>query len=189
MIAVSCPGESSPEQGAYLLASQVACEGLSPEEAKHLEYAVEAAERAQTYEEFVKNQEVVLRYKTLLKKMGLNVGAIKPEEQWKPHRFKSEYFFNPMPIIEKTKIPVLAFFGEKDTQVDPIQGMKAYKSALEKAGNKNYRVELIPGVDHCMIMTKTGSLKEIFSRTRAEKLKYEPLFLDKIEEWLRNLYK
>jgi hypothetical protein len=35
--------------------------------------------------------------------------------------------------IEQISIPVLAFFGDKDTQVDPYQGIETYKNALTKA--------------------------------------------------------
>lgn len=35
---------------------------------------------------------------------------------WVPNNPVSEYFFDPMSIIARTTIPVLAFFGEKDTQ-------------------------------------------------------------------------
>jgi hypothetical protein len=37
-----------------------------------------------------------------------------------------------MPAVQQVTIPVLAFFGEKDTRMDPIQGMHAYQEALEE---------------------------------------------------------
>jgi len=96
-------------------------------------------------------------------------------------------FFNPIDIIEKITIPVLAFFGEKDTQADPIQGVSSYKEALTKAGNKNFRVELIPNADHNIILCKTGSMKERRSRSSKEWKNYAPEYLEMMEEWLRKL--
>jgi len=187
IIAVSCPGESGLEQGAYLLATQALHEGLSQEEAGKLEMNIKKVERARTYKTYVENQKKVLRHKDMIKKMGFNVGDIRSEADWEPNDLSGKYFFNPISIIEKITIPVLVFFGERDTQVDPVQGQKAYTKALDKAGNTHYRIELIPGVDHCMMQAETGSLKEIFGRSDEERNNYGPQFLDIVEEWLYEL--
>jgi pimeloyl-ACP methyl ester carboxylesterase len=185
MITVSCPGEASVAQVSYLIKAQALCAGISSEEADKIEYYYEAADRAQTYDEYVRYKSQIDDYPAL-EKMGIKMRVI-PEEKWEPPNPNGRYFFNPISIIEKIKIPVLAFFGERDTQADPIQGMNAYRAALQLAGNKNFRIELIPGVDHCMIVTKTGCLNEIFERTRDERLAYGQLFLDILEEWLDKL--
>jgi pimeloyl-ACP methyl ester carboxylesterase len=186
MIAVSCPGEAGYMQGAYLVAEQTRCEGLSPEEARELEYHLEYAEIAQTYEDYYKHKSQAFRHKDLVESMGMRMSLVS-EKEWEPPNLESDYYFDPISIIEKTAVPVLAFYGERDTQVDPIQGMQAYKAALERAGNENYRIELIPGVDHCMIVTETGCLKEIFNRSREERLAHGKLYLDIIEKWLGEL--
>ena len=89
----------------------------------------------------------------------------------------------------KRIIPVFTFFGEKDTQVDPIQGADAYKKALTKAGDTNFRVEIIPNADHDIILCKTGSLKERRSRSSKEWQNYAPEYLEMMEEWLKKLKK
>ena len=160
---------------------------MSGEEAKEMEKAIERVELARTYDEYVENKKKVLKHKDLIKAMGLNISDIKPEDEWKPEDLSGKYFFDPITIMEKVKIPVLVFFGERDTQVDPKQGMKAYRAALEKAGNTNFRIELVPGVDHCMIKAETGSLKEVFGRSNEERINYSERFLDMIEEWLDGL--
>ena len=92
-----------------------------------------------------------------------------------------------MEIIEQITIPMLVFFGEKDTQVDPIQGTQAFQEALERAGNPNFRVELIPDTDHNIILSETGCLDERDRRTRSEWTNYAPEYLDLLEEWLTEL--
>ncbi len=82
---------------------------------------------------------------------------------------------------------MLAFFGGKDTQADPIQGAAAYRAALERAGNQNYRVELIPGVDHNLILSETGCIDERERRPRSQWTNYAPDYLDTLEEWLTEL--
>ena len=86
-----------------------------------------------------------------------------------------------MDVIEHTTIPVLVFYGELDKNVDPVQGAKAYQTALEKAGNKNYRIEVIPGVGHVLTPAKTGCIGE------SGELDYDLHYLEILEEWLQHL--
>ncbi len=188
MIAVSCPGEAGVEQGAYLVSRQAVCAGLHEEDAKQVENLLAAIERAGTYEEYIEYKKQLAAYPALhsMTELGLNM-RIRPKEEWHVHNPDHDYFWNPMEVIEQTKIPVLAFFGEKDTQADPFQGVEAYRAALERAGNPNFRVELIPGVDHNLIISETGCLKERDRRSRSGWQNYAPQYLDILEEWLRNL--
>ena len=179
LIAVSCPGEASVAQTSYLISRQAMCAGVDSVEAKKIESLYEVAERAQTYAEYNNNKSQIDSFH-VLEKMGIKM-RVRPENDWERPDLNGRYYFDPMPVIEHTTIPVLVFFGEKDTQVDPIQGMAAWDEALKKAGNTDYRIELIPGVDHCMYISETGCLEEVFSRETA---RYEPAFLNIIEEWL-----
>src|SRR5262249_49603649 len=44
--------------------------------------------------------------------------------------------FDPVPVLEKVRCPVLAFFGEKDVLVPPEGNVGPMEAALKKAGNK-----------------------------------------------------
>ncbi|MDH5468515.1 MAG: alpha/beta fold hydrolase [Candidatus Aminicenantes bacterium] len=190
MIAVSCPGVAGVDQGAYLVAAQAVCAGLPEEDRKQVKDLLSAVERARTYEEYVSYKKKLVAFPVLasITELGLNM-RIRPKEEWHADDLKGDYYWNPIEVIEKTKIPVLAFFGEKDTQVDPVQGAQAYREALERAGNTNFRVELIQGVDHSLIISKTGCLEERRRRSRKGWQNYPMIYLDTLEEWLRNLYK
>jgi pimeloyl-ACP methyl ester carboxylesterase len=188
MIAVSCPGMAGVDQGAYLVSAQAICSGSSEEDAQQMRQLLAAIERVESYDEYV-------HYKELLDAMpGIRAGdifgyrvGVKPVEDWHVPGLQGEYFWNPIDVIENTTIPVLAFFGERDTQVDPVQGVQAYREALRRAGNPNFRVELIPGTDHNIILSETGCLKERENRPRREWTNYAPEYLDVLEEWLREL--
>jgi pimeloyl-ACP methyl ester carboxylesterase len=188
MIAVSCPGVAGVDQGAYLVAAQAACAGLPEEDAKEVERILSAVERARTYEEYVRYKEQLAAYPALasVQELHLNMG-IRPREEWHAPHLEGDYFWNPVEVIERTTIPVLAFFGGKDTQIDPIQGAKAYREALELTGNPHSRVEFIEGVDHNLIISNNGSLKERSMRSRDGWRNYAPEYLDIVEEWLREL--
>jgi pimeloyl-ACP methyl ester carboxylesterase len=189
MIAVSCPGEAGVEQGAFLVSRQAVCAGLPEKDAKEVENLLSMVEKARTYEEYVRIKKQLATYPALasLTKLGLRM-SIRPREEWHVDDLEGKYYWNPMEIIEKTTIPVLAFFGEKDTQADPIQGVEAYQEALKRAGNPHYRVELIPGVDHNLILSDTGCIEERNRRSREGWQNYSPFYLDILEEWLQKLY-
>ena len=188
MIAVSCPGEPGVEQGIYLITAQAVCGGLPETDRAPVESLLSAAARAQTYQEHVRFKSRLRDYPELavLSEYGVNID-VRSEDEWHADDLDGPYFWDPIAVIEHTTIPVLAFFGEKDTQADPIQGAQAYTEALTRAGNPFFRVELIPGVDHNLIISETGSLLEREQRSRAGWTNYAPEYLDILTRWLTEL--
>lgn len=186
MIAVSCPGEAGFKQGSYLVAAQAACAGLPVEDVERVKSLIAAASLAQTYEEYVRYKAPLAEYPALeaITELGFKV-EVGSEEAWHADDLEGVYYaFDPMEVIEQTTIPVLALFGEKDTQADPIQGTEAYRRALTRAGNPHSRVQLIPGADHNLILSETGCLAERNRRARSEWKNYAPEYLDTLEAWL-----
>jgi pimeloyl-ACP methyl ester carboxylesterase len=185
MIMVGCPGENGINQTAYLIRRQLQLEGLSKEEAKQMEDHFVELYYAETFEQYIKHAKP-LYDNPVQRELGF-VSALWDKTNFKPHSPEEEGFFNPMDVMEKVTIPALVFFGEKDTQVDPIQGVDAYNQALKMAGNKNFRVELIPNADHNIILSKTGSMRERSTRSAKEWQNYSPEYLQIMEDWLRHL--
>jgi pimeloyl-ACP methyl ester carboxylesterase len=188
MVAVSCPGMAGIDQGAYLVSAQAVCAGVPKEEAEQMKLLLSEIEGVQTYDQYVqyKNKLDALPGIGFASIFGYKKGVVS-EDEWHVPNFQGEYFWNPMEVIEQTTIPVLAFFGEKDTQVDPIQGTQAYREALERAGNQNFQIEFIPSTDHNIILSETGCLDEREKREQHEWKNYAPEYLDLLEEWLREL--
>jgi pimeloyl-ACP methyl ester carboxylesterase len=188
MIAVSCPGVAGVDQGAYLVSEQAKCAGLADKDAEQLEVLLAEIERVQTYEEYVDLKEQIDSFPLTAAARGFGLTrGVKPREEWHAGNLEGEYFWNPMQIIEETTIPVLAFFGTKDTQVDPYQGADAYRAALERAGNPNFHIKLIPDGDHNLILSETGCLDERRNRSASGWRNYPPEYLDTLEEWLQML--
>lgn len=177
MIVVSGPAMDGIDQTAYLLGQQLVCQGYSEEEGKLAQQSLSRLPKATSYQEYRECMETLIQFPSL----NYKEEHITPEGEWAPWDLSAESRFNPIEVIEQTTIPVLAFFGEKDTQVDPFQGAQAYEEALQKAGNQNYRVELIPGVAHCLDFAETGCMDEYRPRV------YAPEYLDLMEEWLGQL--
>lgn len=187
MIAIGCPGEAGVEQGAYLVTAQARCAGgLSAADAGEMERLLGAVEWARTYQEYVRLKAEVRKYPAFLalERQGINVG-IQPEARWHEPNLGGEYFRDPMEPIAQSAIPILAVFGERDTQADPVQGAAAYRAALVRAGNPRSRVEVVPGTDHNILVSATGCLSERDRRPRDGWRAYPEEYLRLIEEWLR----
>jgi pimeloyl-ACP methyl ester carboxylesterase len=181
MIAISCPAMDSVDQSAYLVEKQILCEGYEETEANKARQYFRQRARARTYREYLEAAEYLDKNPFI---RSIQWGGIKSEDRFSPILPSDEGLFNPVTLIEKITIPVLAIFGEKDTQIDPFQGAEAYEKALKKAGNRFYRVELFPEADHTIFIAKTGCMKERRERSR---FIYAPGYIELMQTWLESL--
>jgi pimeloyl-ACP methyl ester carboxylesterase len=180
MIVVSGGAEASPEQMAYLMGQKVACGGGSAEQAALVEQYWAQWFNATSYAEHREAIEILIAIPRFELQTGVNL-TIAEEDDWKPYRRDTDRFFDPMEVIEHTTIPVLAFFGELDKNIDPVQGAEAYEAALQKAGNQDYQVVSIPAMAHTLVPAKTGCLNESWGS------KLAPEYLETLEAWLQHL--
>ncbi len=68
--------------------------------------------------------------------------------------------YDPAPTLKRVRCPVLALIGEKDLQVPARVNLEAIKKALSQAGNKNFKVMELPGLNHLFQAAQTGSPSE-----------------------------
>lgn len=66
--------------------------------------------------------------------------------------------YDPAPAMSALRVPVLAFYGDKDLQVPPSQSDPAARAAL--AANPDATVHTFPGLNHLMQPTQTGNPAE-----------------------------
>ncbi|WP_290662093.1 alpha/beta hydrolase [Ignavibacterium sp.] len=74
--------------------------------------------------------------------------------------FRAFLKFDPRPILEKVKCPVLAVIGEKDLQVPPKENLPAIEDALKRGGNKNFKVTELPNLNHLFQTSQFGTISE-----------------------------
>lgn len=67
---------------------------------------------------------------------------------------------DPAEVLKEVQCPVLAIIGEKDLQVPPEVNLKAIENALKEAGNTNYKIEELAGLNHLFQESKTGAPSE-----------------------------
>lgn len=177
MVVVSGGGEDSIDQMAFQISKQLACEGLSAADAELVEIYGAQAAKGKTYTLYTEAMEILLEIPGTERFIGTSAAT---EDEWQPWPPDMDAYLNPMDIIEHTTIPVLAVFGEMAKNVDPVQGAAAYETALQAAGNQNYRVETIPGVGHTMQRQATGCPGEPGGA-------FSDRFVDLMEEWAQML--
>jgi len=82
---------------------------------------------------------------------------------------------------QRIRVPVLAVFGELDTQVDAEQNLPAMEAALRRAGNRDIEMIVLPGANHTFQPhAQTGSPAEY--ETLAPEL--IPELLELIATWI-----
>lgn len=90
-------------------------------------------------------------------------------------------FFDPVPVWEKVKVPVLVIWGDKDTVVPVNKSREIIERAQAKARNKQLTTKIFPNVDHGNNVVATDGGWD-FPRVNTE--------LDRtIAEWVNSLYR
>jgi uncharacterized protein len=62
--------------------------------------------------------------------------------------------------LQLTMVPVLALGRSFDAQVPAKQNLPAIEAALKQAGNRDFRVVELPGLNHLFQNARTGSPSE-----------------------------
>ena len=99
--------------------------------------------------------------------------------------FKYFLRFDPVPVLEKVKCPVLALNGENDLQVPPKENLSAIESALKKGGNSNFKVKMLPGLNHLFQTSTTGKISE-YSQIEET---ISPVVLETMLDWIKKTIK
>ena len=67
---------------------------------------------------------------------------------------------DPAPILKKVECPVLVVNGELDLQVQPRQNLPPITAALAQGRNADFTIVKMPGLNHLLQTSKTGSVSE-----------------------------
>lgn len=188
MIAEACVAESAYRQQAYLLEQFMICEGRSAEEASKAAALERVRYETEDYAEYVKAAEYLNNHE-IYKLMELD-SPLYTGERFRTRNRSADRpgsYYDPAPMLDRLGFPILALFGAKDKNIDPIQGVEAYRRAFQAAGNKLTRVELIPNANHVLYEAETGCVRELMAQVAEGKPRYGPGVLRIIAEWLEVL--
>lgn len=94
--------------------------------------------------------------------------------------FRYFVVYDPRPALRRVKVPVLALDGELDLQVIPDQNLPEIEKALKEAGNQDFTLKRLPGLNHLFQPAKTGSPGEYAK----SEITVDPLALDTVTGWI-----
>src|SRR4030095_2353460 len=89
--------------------------------------------------------------------------------------------FDPVPVLKKVQVPVLALNGQLDVQVPWKENLDGIASALKAGNNKDVTVKAFPKLNHLFQTSQTGLPSEY--ATIEETM--SPQVLDTITTWIR----
>ncbi len=89
-------------------------------------------------------------------------------------------------ILKNIPCPVLAIFGEKDTNVNWRKTIALYRETIGKRRKANLAIKTFPDCNHNLKSAKTGGLKETIENSS----KFQPAcegYFEVMSEWLKQL--
>ncbi|MDX1642533.1 MAG: alpha/beta fold hydrolase, partial [Balneolaceae bacterium] len=100
-------------------------------------------------------------------------GAVRP---W------SQFFYNhdPADELRNITIPVLSLIGSMDVQVPPDMNHPPIRKALEEAGNEDFTIKELEGLNHMFQESETGSMLEYSEIEQT----FSPSVLEEISKWI-----
>ena len=65
--------------------------------------------------------------------------------------------YDPVPALEKVRMPVLAMWGDKDTFLPEQISSGAFRRAMRISGNRDWVAKTYPNANHSLLVSKDGS--------------------------------
>ena len=87
----------------------------------------------------------------------------------------SELDYDPVPVLESVKCPMLAIWGDKDVVVPVEKSVSVFEEALKRAGNGDYTLRVFPNLDH--------GLQPPLDERRSDD-GFDTRFLETITDWI-----
>lgn len=171
MIAVSCPGTTPAKQSAYLLACFLKSRGFTKarvQEAVDCYWAILAPwEKKLPYEDYLKRYREIADPHKSKKWFNAHPFLANPVDPEAYAALAGAISLDPLPALRKLECPVLAFFGEKDENIDAKADQALYEGALRESKSPDWKTVMVPGADHALM---DGSLnrEQIMARIRSE---------------------
>jgi pimeloyl-ACP methyl ester carboxylesterase len=182
MILLSGPAHRGAAQGLYLVRENLRLEGEPPEQVEAIVgslarcWALGTAGAA--YEE------ALAPLAPFVQQPFLNsIGWTSPSRDLYRRWFSSPNLgVDAAELLAHVACPVLALFGERDSQVDWRESVAVYRSAL--VANRDVTIRTFPGADHCLLHSETGSMRETGRHWAEKTVRPVAGYVDAIMSWL-----
>jgi len=101
----------------------------------------------------------------LVESSGMGAALLPADLQSQVRLMTSPWFrffldYDPVPVLQKTRCPVLALNGEKDLQIASKENLEQIRKAFQQGGNTDFQATELPGLNHLFQHGPTGSPTE-----------------------------
>ncbi len=86
--------------------------------------------------------------------------------------------YDPVPVLERVKVPVLGLWGELDRLTPPGEAMRIFRETLEGKENRQYTLKVFPAAQHGLRQTTNG-----FDKSEG----FAPGYLELVGSWVNGL--
>lgn len=102
------------------------------------------------------------------------LGSLLSADHWWWNWYRTKMDFDPIPLLEKVRVPVLAVWGEDDVLVPVTESRAAIEGALTRNGNRNVTCRVYAGADH-----------SLQTESWLHGVRLDPRYLELMCEWLQ----
>lgn len=102
------------------------------------------------------------------------LGALLPADNWWWTWYRTKMDHDPIPMLEKVRVPVLAVWGENDVLVPLAESRAAIEGAFTRSGNRALTCRVYAGADH-----------SIQTESWLHGVGVDPSYLDLMCEWVQ----
>lgn len=102
------------------------------------------------------------------------LGSLLSPDNWWWNWYRTKMDFDPIPVLEKVRVPVLAVWGENDVLMPVAESRAAMESAFVRGNNRNVIYRVYARADH-----------SIQTESWLHGRRPEPSYMDLLGEWIQ----
>lgn len=91
--------------------------------------------------------------------------------------------YDPAPVLQQVKVPLLSLIGSKDLQVPAEVNTEAIREALQEAASTQFEAQILPGLNHLFQTAETGVISEYGQIEET----FSPDALNLISSWILDI--
>ncbi|HSJ84578.1 MAG TPA: CocE/NonD family hydrolase [Acidimicrobiia bacterium] len=99
--------------------------------------------------------------------------------------FFPEAYYDPIPVLERLRQPVLGIWGEQEQVSPPSEGLSMFAAALGRGGNSSYTLKIVAGGDHAAYLSPDGGFATQHWITAGGR--FAPGYIELVGSWIHGL--
>jgi alpha-beta hydrolase superfamily lysophospholipase len=188
MIVVGAPADTYGYEAAYRVRKNLELEGVPEEQAEDIgrdvAQAMNVMAEQKPYNAFENLAEPLKRNPYMQRLWRVAPELFPDPKRYAEWQESGALDVNPRRFLPALELPVLAIWGDLDSEVDWHESMRAYRDAFARGGNDGLDTQVFNDADHTICRAASGSLGE--RPERGAECELAPRYIDTMVVWLRD---